>query len=188
MRPTSVSYPAGLTKLYRRTEDILGESDHSDAFHMSQRRRLSVPEAQNAMTKVLESIKVDRAPHCVLARLRHVTVSNREPQSSWWLQVPIWELPFRNHFRNFPALFRTRKYWSSRKYRKCHDCICLTLLSSSSYSIYYYTLKLSSRIITTILYKCTSTHSIYTFTLVVMCQARLGLKALAWAGLCRAQA
>ena len=95
-----------------------------------------------------------------------MTVSNREPQSSWWLQVPIWELPFRNHFRNFPALFRTQKYWSSWKYGKCYDCICLTLLSSSSYSIYYYTLKLSSRIITTTLYKCTSAHSIYTFTLV----------------------
>ena len=100
----------------------------------------------------------------------YLTVSNREPQSSWWLQVPIRELPFRNHFRNhfqnFPALFWTRKYWSSRKYRKCYDCIRLTLLSSSSYSIYYYTLKLSSRIITTILYKRTSAHSIYTFTLV----------------------
>ena len=89
-----------------------------------------------------------------------VTESNHEPQSSWWLQVPIWELPFRNHFQNFPMLFRTRKYW------KCYDCIRLTLLSSSSYSIYYYTLELSSRIITTILYKHTSTHSIYIFTLV----------------------
>ena len=95
-----------------------------------------------------------------------LTVSNHEPQSSWWLQVPIRELPFRNHFQNFPMLFRTRKYWSSRKYQKCYDCIHLTLLSSSSYSIYYYTLKLSSRIIITILYKRTFAHSIYTFTLV----------------------
>ena len=95
-----------------------------------------------------------------------LTVSNREPQSSWWLQVPIQELPFQNHFRNFPTLFQTRKYWSSQKYRKCYDCIRLSLLSSSSYSIYYYTLKLSSRIITTILYKRTSAHIIYTFTLV----------------------
>ena len=71
MRPTSVSYPAGLTKLYGCTKDISGESDHSDAFHMSQRQQLSVPEAQNAMTKVLESIEVNRTPRCVLARLRH---------------------------------------------------------------------------------------------------------------------
>ena len=63
--------PAGLAKLYGCTEDILGESDHLDAFHMNQRRRLSVPEMQNAMTKVLESIEVDRVPCCVLARLRH---------------------------------------------------------------------------------------------------------------------
>ena len=100
------------------------------------------------------------------AEVGALTVSNHESQSSWWLQVPIRELSFWNHFRNFPTLFRTRKYWSSQKYWKCYDCIHLTLLSSSSYSIYYYTLKLSSRIITTILYKYTSAHSIYTFTLV----------------------